>query len=138
MTTPRHHVHTSVQRIRWADMDALGHVNNTVYFRYMEQARLEWLYAYAERIGFYDRGQGPVIVNASCNFLMPLVYPGEVEVQMFLGHAGRSSVMSYYDLHCNGKKYADGAAKIVWIDLATGRSTPLPDAITQTLAAPTE
>ncbi len=138
MTAPRRHVHTSVQPIRWADMDALGHVNNTVYFRYMEQARIEWLYAFAAKVGFYDRGQGPVIVNASCNFLLPLVYPGEVEVRMFLGHAGRSSVMSYYDLECNGKKYADGAAKIVWIDLATGRSTPLPDAIVQTLAAPTE
>jgi len=138
MTAPRHHVHTSVQPIRWADMDALGHVNNTVYFRYMEQARLEWLYAFAARVGFYDRGQGPVIVNASCNFLLPLVYPGEVEVQMFLGSPGRSSVMSYYDLNLNGKKYADGAAKIVWIDLTTGRSTPLPDAIVQTLAAATE
>ncbi len=138
MTAPRHHVHTSVQPIRWADMDALGHVNNTVYFRYMEQARLEWLYAFAARVGFYDRGQGPVIVNASCNFLLPLVYPGAVEVQMFLGSPGRSSVMSYYDLNLHGKKYADGTAKIVWIDLTTGRSTPLPDAIVQTLAAATE
>jgi acyl-CoA thioester hydrolase len=135
MTTPRTHVHTSVQPIRWADMDALGHVNSTVYFRYMEQARIEWLYAFAAKVGFYDRGQGPVIVNASCNFLLPLVYPGDVEVQMFLGHPGRSSVMSYYDLSCRGRKYADGAAKIVWIDLATGRSAPLPESITQSLAA---
>jgi len=29
-------VHTTIQRIRWGDMDMLGHVNNTVYFRYME------------------------------------------------------------------------------------------------------
>jgi acyl-CoA thioester hydrolase len=64
--------------MRWADMDALGHVNNTVYFRYMEQARIEWLYALAHKVGFYDRGQGPVIVNASCNFPVPLVYPGDV------------------------------------------------------------
>ena len=41
--------------IRWGDMDALGHVNNTVYFRYMEQARIEWLYALAhDRRGAYD------------------------------------------------------------------------------------
>jgi acyl-CoA thioester hydrolase len=138
MTSPRVLVHTSVQPMRWADMDALGHVNNTVYFRYMEQARIEWLYALAHKVGFYDRGQGPVVVNASCNFLVPLVYPGDVEVQMFLGHAGRSSVMSYYELHCKGTKCADGAAKIVWIDLATGRSTPLPDVLLAPLRAAAE
>ena len=43
MTTPRVLVHTTTQVIRWGDMDAFGHVNNTVYFRYMEQARIEWL-----------------------------------------------------------------------------------------------
>ena len=44
MTGPRLLVHTSVQPIRWGDMDALGHVNNTVYFRYLEQTRIEWVY----------------------------------------------------------------------------------------------
>ena len=89
MTGPRLLVHTSAQPIRWGDMDALGHVNNTVYFRYMEQARIEWLFAHAKAHGGYESGQGPVIVNASCNFLVPLVYPGDVEVTMYLGHPGR-------------------------------------------------
>src|SRR5512141_987785 len=94
---PRRLVHTSRQAIRWADMDALGHVNNTAYFRYMEQARIEWLFANQPPGGAY-RGTGPVIVNASCTFLIPLVYPGEVEVHMFMVEPGRSSVDSYYDL----------------------------------------
>ena len=72
-------VHTSVQKLRWGDMDMLGHVNNTVYFRYMEQARIEWIYALAGGQG-YDDGHGPVIVNASCNFIVPLVYPADVDV----------------------------------------------------------
>lgn len=37
------HVYTVVMPIRWGDMDAMGHVNNTVYFQYLEQARIEWL-----------------------------------------------------------------------------------------------
>ena len=41
---PRLLVHTSRQAVRWADMDMLGHVNNTSYFRYFEQARIEWVY----------------------------------------------------------------------------------------------
>ena len=43
MTQPRRKlVHTEIIPIRWGDMDAMGHVNNTVYFRYMEQARICW------------------------------------------------------------------------------------------------
>ena len=128
MTThshPRQLVHTTRQPIRWADMDLFGHVNNTVYFRYMEQARIEWLYSLAKIAG-YDEGLGPVIVNASCNFRMPLVYPGEVEVRMYIGAPGRTSIDSYYDLTKDGQRYADGAARIVWVDRASGRPVPLP------------
>ena len=120
-------VHTSIQPVRWGDMDALGHVNNTVYFRYMEQTRIEWLYALAEEGGGYLSGTGPVIVNASCTFIVPIVYPGDVEVRMYLAEAGRSSIGSHYELDCAGKRMAEGAAKIVWVDLAGGRSVPLPE-----------
>jgi acyl-CoA thioester hydrolase len=128
MTTPRVLVHTSTQTIRWGDMDVFGHVNNTVYFRYMEQARIEWLYAQAKAVG-HTGNDGPVIVNASCNFLIPLVYPGQVEVLMYLAAPGRSSVDSFYDILVAGKKFADGAAKMVWIDRGSGRSIPLPELI---------
>ena len=131
---PRLLVHTSRWPIRWGDMDALGHVNNTVYFRYMEQARIEWLH---ELLPAHVReGTLPmVVVNASCTFLLPLVYPGEVEVRMLLGDPGRTSVGSYYEIRTNGEKYAEGAAKVVWIDLATGRPAPLPDIVVAPLRA---
>ena len=118
-------VHTSLQKLRWGDMDMLGHVNNTVYFRYMEQARIEWIYALAGGQG-YDDGHGPVIVNASCNFIVPLVYPADVDVRMFVGDPGRTSLGSYYDLMVGDKRYAEGAARMVWTDRATGRPVPLP------------
>lgn len=121
-------VRTSRQPIRWGDMDALGHVNNTVYFRFMEQARIEWVYS-LEAGGGYRAGTGPVIVNASCTFLVPLVYPGEVTVRMYLGEPGRSSVATHYELDEGGKRAAEGAAKMVWIDLASGRSVTLPDIV---------
>ena len=125
---PRLLVHTSRQPIRWGDMDLLGHVNNTVYFRYMEQARIEWIYSVAGDEGPYV-GNGPVIVNASCTFREPLVYPGEIEVRMYLGDPGRTSVGSFYEIWMNGRCYADGAARIVWVDLASGRSMPVPERV---------
>jgi acyl-CoA thioester hydrolase len=115
-------------------MDMLGHVNNTVYFRYFEQARIEWVYGLDPEAQAYD-GTGPVIVNASCTFLEPLVYPGEVEVRMYLGDPGRSSVGSYYELRMNGRTYAEGAAKIVWVELASGRSVRLPESVAAPLRA---
>ena len=131
---PRLLVHTSFQSIRWGDMDALGHVNNIVYFQYMEQARIEWAHALDPERGAHD-GTGPVIVNANCTFMAPLVYPGDLEVRMYLGDPGRTSVGSFYEIWHDGRKFAEGAAKIVWIDLASGRSVPLPDRITTPLRA---
>jgi acyl-CoA thioester hydrolase len=109
-------------------MDALGHVNNTVYFRFMEQARSEWIYALEEDGGASD-GKGSVLVNASCDFLAPLTYPGTIEVRMYLCDLGRTSVGSFYEIWKGDQKIATGTAKIVWITRATGRATPLPESI---------
>jgi acyl-CoA thioester hydrolase len=128
-------VHTSLQPVRWGDMDMLGHVNNTVYFRYMEQARIEWVHALAQGRG-YDDGQGPVIANASCNFGSPVVYPADVEVRMYIGDPGRTSIGSYYDLLVDGHRCADGAARIVWIDRASGRPVPLPESVRALVQGP--
>jgi acyl-CoA thioester hydrolase len=70
-------------------MDAYGHVNNTIYFRYMEQARVEWIEAM--QVSSARAATGPVIINASCTFLIPMNYPGMVEVRTYAGAIGRSS-----------------------------------------------
>jgi acyl-CoA thioester hydrolase len=121
----RFHVHTSVQTVRWGDMDALGHVNNTLYFRYMEQARSEWIHERAEG-GGEDPGQGTVLVHATCEFLAPLTYPATIEVRMYLGEPGRSSCVTYYDIWRDERLCARGTAKLVWVDMATGKSSPIP------------
>ncbi len=135
MDHPRKLVFTLRIPIRWGDMDAMGHVNNTVYFRYAEQARIEWM----ESLGFpasLAHDESPVIVNASCTFLIPLTYPGTVEVRMYAGRAGRSSLPTYFDMRPLGddKVFAEGAAKIVWTNPASGKSVPLPDAMRQLAA----
>jgi acyl-CoA thioester hydrolase len=129
-------VHTILVPIRWGDMDAMGHVNNTVYFRFMEQARVDWAHAFARSTGREAYAQdGPLIVNASCTFSLPLTYPGEVEVRMFLAKPGRTSVESYYEIRMDGKQYADGAAKLVWVDVNSGRPVPLPEPLRALLGA---
>lgn len=63
--------------VRWGDMDAFGHVNNTVFFRYLESARIAYLDAIAFRA---SRGIGPILAETRCRFLRPLAYPDRVRV----------------------------------------------------------
>ncbi len=118
--------------MRWGDMDAMGHVNNTIYFRYMETVRLEWLF----RAGYAADadGNGMVIVNAFCNFIRQLRYPGDLLAKHYVANPGRSSFDTYITLErtdAPGVICASGGAKTVWVNHAQERSMPLPDALRQ-------
>jgi acyl-CoA thioester hydrolase len=123
--------------IRWGDMDAMGHVNNTVYFRYFEQTRISWF----ESLGFGPdpQGQGPVIVNASCTFIRQFEYPGTVLTRHYVGELGRSSFQTYVDMFRTdlpGVLHAQGAAKVVWVDFTRQKSVTLPQEMRETLVRP--
>jgi acyl-CoA thioester hydrolase len=122
-------VHEMVVPMRWGDMDAMGHINNTLYFRFMEIVRLDWIFKVGCSVDL-ARGQGPIIINAFCNFLRQLEFPGEVRVTMYLAEPGRSSVQSYHTLERTdepGVIYAEGGALMVWTDYAAKKSAPMPD-----------
>lgn len=114
--------------IRWGDMDSMGHVNNTVYFRYLETVRIEWMRSIG---GAPDpSGTGPVIVNAFCNFLRQLEYPGDVVARHYVANPGRTSFDTYITLSRTddpGRIYAEGGSKTVWTDFKAQKSVPLPD-----------
>jgi acyl-CoA thioester hydrolase len=129
-TLPEHRkfTHQMIIPIRWGDMDAMGHVNNTIYFRYLEIVRLHWLY---EVGGPPDpNGSGPVIVNAFCNFIRQLEFPGDILAKHYVANPGRSSFDTYITLERiddPGVIYAEGGSKTVWTDFKAQKSTPLPD-----------
>ena len=114
--------------IRWGDMDAMGHVNNIVYFRYMEQARISWFEKLVPGGGAW-KTIGVVIVNASCNFRRAITYPGTVEAKVYVGRPGKSSLATYYELLVDSETYADGAAVVVFIDMQTQRPKTIPSDI---------
>ena len=121
-------VHTERIPIRWGDMDAMGHVNNTVYFRFMEQARISWFDALVPEQEAW-KSTGIVIANASCNFKRAMTYPGIVEVKVYIDPPGGSSVGTHYELLIDGKLYADGAAMVVFIDMKHQKATRIPEDI---------
>ena len=66
--------------VAWGEMDSLQHVNNIVYFRYFESARM----AYFRELGIWDymheTGIGPILASTQCKFKIPLTYPDTVSV----------------------------------------------------------
>lgn len=114
--------------IRWGDMDAMNHVNNTVYFRYLESLRIEWFRSIDCQPD--AQGIGPVIINAFCSFIRQLEYPGDVLARHYVGEMGRSSIDTYATLERTddpGVIYASGGATVVWTDFKAQKSVPLPD-----------
>ena len=121
-------VHEARLPIRWGDMDAMGHVNNTSYFRYFETVRIDW----ARSIGCRPdpQGQGIVVVNAFCTFHKQLEYPGDVLVKMYVSDVGRTSFESWATMERvdnPGVIHAAGGATTVWMDFPAQKSAPLPD-----------
>ena len=120
-------LHTMVIPIRWGDMDAFGHVNNTVYLRYMETARIDLMRAAG--FPFATGGASVVIANLFCNFLRALEFPGDVLIRSYVGSVGRSSFDVYHDLlRTDGGDavYANGGSTVVCVDPASQKSQPMP------------
>jgi acyl-CoA thioester hydrolase len=123
--------------IRWGDMDAMGHVNNASYFRYLESLRIEW-FRHLDCLTSAG-GVGPIIVNAFCNFIRQLEYPGDVLARHYVGTMGRSTVDTYATLERTdqpGLVHATGGATVVWTDFKAQKSLPIPDAMRQRLGQP--
>lgn len=120
-------VHEMVIPIRWGDMDALGHVNNASYFRYLETIRIDWMHA--QGMPLNGTGLGPVIVNAFCNFYRQLVFPGEVWARLYVSDPGRTTFETWCELSRTDDRqtlYAAGGATVMWVDFAAQKAAPLP------------
>jgi acyl-CoA thioester hydrolase len=128
MSEDRRLAHVERMPIRWGDMDAMGHINNTVYFRFMEQARISWFNALVPERDAWQ-STGIVIANASCNYKRAITYPGVVEIRLYVGAPGGSSVPTFYELRVDDDPvpYADGAAVVVFVDMKAQKAKRIPD-----------
>ena len=113
--------------IRWGDMDAMGHLNNTTYFRYLEIVRVDWLRQFNAEPK--PVGEGPVIVNAFCNFYKQLEYPGDVLIKMYASDPGRTTFESWATMEAAanpGVIHAAGGATTIWVDFPKQKAVELP------------
>ena len=116
--------------VRWRDMDAMGHVNNAKYVSYLEEARVRWMLG-VEGVSLSDR-IAPVVAATNINYRLPIVWPNDIVVELFVERLGNSSVTIGHriiDQRDEGKLYSDGNVVVVWMDTQTGKSAPLPEAV---------
>lgn len=123
--------------VAWGDMDAFGHVNNTVYLRWFESVRIAFFYAAQvphQRVALI---QAPILAHTSCTFELPLVFPDTVRVLAWIGKVGTKSFTMRYEVHSltHGRRAAHGDGVVVWYDYPSQRSSPIPDDLRARLEA---
>ena len=120
-------MHEVDMNVRWGDMDAYQHVNNTVYFRYMEQCRLEWF----AKLGFETVGVDivPILVEANCRFIRAVTHPSVVRVTIRVTDIGPKIVETTHDLFVGDELYAAGVCKLLWMSRSANKGVALPDEV---------
>lgn len=127
---PRRLVARVTLGVRWGDMDAFNHVNNAVYLRYLEEARVQWLAGIAG-MSLTD-SIAPVLVASHVNYRKPIEWPGEIVVELFIEKLGSSSLTMGHRMLAAADStvlYSDGSVVMVWIDTRAGNSVPLPEGV---------
>lgn len=122
------HVFRTPVSLRWSDLDAFNHVNNSRYLTFLEQARIEWFETLDEP--WMDDHSAPVVASATLNFKRPIAYPAQVAVELFTDRLGTSSVViGHRIVAADGTVHCDGQVVAVWVDRQTGKPTPLPPGV---------
>ena len=114
--------------IRWGDMDAMGHLNNTTYFRYIETCRVDWMCSVGMPPG--TAGEGPVILNAFCNFQRQIAYPGDVLVKLYVSDPARTTLETWATMERTdqpGIVCASGGGTMIWVDFPSQKAITMPD-----------
>jgi len=122
--------------VRWRDLDAFDHVNNSTFLTYLEEARIQW-FASLER-EWVTETMAPLLAAVQLNYRMPIGYPADVVVELFADRVGNTSVTIGHRIASEDGRtlYADGHVVMVWIDRASGRPIPLPAAVREMATAP--
>ena len=117
----------------WGDMDAFGHVNNTVYFRWFEHARI----AFFEHVGWGgDLGAGPILAKTDCVFRQPVTYPDRVEVIATASDLGEDRFTMRYEVVSERLGVAAlGSGRVIAFDYKAQNKALIPTVVHARIAA---
>lgn len=121
----------------WGEMDSYRHVNNVVYFRYFESARLE----YFRRLGWFEyekeTGIGPILAATQARYRKALTYPDTISVGARVSALGSDRCTMEYLLvsHRLQAVAAEGQGTIVTFHYAEGKKVPMPEELRRRIEA---
>lgn len=122
--------------VRWRDLDAFNHVNNSKFLSYLEEARLRWMMTLPGE--WIDDNVAPVVAAAHVNYRRPIEWPNEIVVELFVERLGSTSLTIGHRIvsaQASDVLYADGNVVMVWIDKQGGQAAALPDVVRQACSA---
>ncbi|AYA03477.1 acyl-CoA thioesterase [Acinetobacter sp. WCHAc010034] len=119
------------QKVAWGDMDAFGHVNNAVYYRYIESARI----CYFEELNIFQQDIYTVVASSQCQYLRPLFYPDQLKIGARVEEMRSSAIRMSYILWSGQQQNiaAQGEAVIVCVDKLNLQKIPMPENIRQNI-----
>ena len=110
------------QPIHWGEMDAFNHLNNVVYYRYAESARI----AYLQTLGMFDGSMVTVLAQSSCQYLRPVTYPDTLLLGVRCQRLGNTSITIEYRYYSTAQSAIVATAEAVVVRLESDGKTKLP------------
>jgi len=114
--------------VQWGDEDAFGHVNNVVYFRWFESARIDLLLRFPTSLRMEKSGVGPILASIKCDYRQQLTFPDTVHIGSRVSRIGRSSFDVVHQIYSEQQQVvvSEGHAVIVVFDYQTQRPARVP------------
>jgi len=123
------------QAVIWGDMDAFEHVNNTVYFRYFEDARMEFFTQLGVMDHLKETKVGPILASTRCDFRAPLSFPDDIIIGAWIDQIAEKRFTMHYRVHSLSQQclVAEGEGLIVFYDYENKKSSAIPEHIIQNI-----
>lgn len=110
------------QPIHWGEMDAFNHLNNVVYYRYSESARIGYLHA----LDMFDGSMVTVLAQSSCQYLRPVTYPDTLLLGVRCQRLGNTSITMEYSYYSTAQNIIVATAEAVVVRLDSDGKGKLP------------
>ena len=115
------------QNVAWGDMDAFGHVNNVMYYRYIESARIN----YFDALNIFEQKVLTVVASNQCKYLRPVFYPDQLKIAVRVDELRNSAMRMTYQLFSTAQNalVATAEAVIVCVDQENMQKAAIPEDI---------
>lgn len=110
------------QPIQWGEMDAFNHLNNVVYYRYAESARITYL----QKLGMFDGSMVTMLAQSSCQYLRPVTYPDTLLLGVRCKRLGNTSIVIEYSYYSCVQQDIVATAEAVIVRLDSEGNNKLP------------